>query len=93
MDIAAEWADYAAGIRFEVVEVGLKDGRKKSRRVDFVKGHPKNPMTMDDVEIKFNNGLPYSAKPLGKKQVSDLIRAVRELDALEDVSKIVDFLK
>ena len=76
-----------------VVEVALKDGRKKSRRVDFVKGHPKNPMTMEDVEIKFKKCLPFSAKPLGKRKVSELIRAVKELDALEDVSKIVDFLK
>ncbi len=76
-----------------VVEVELKDGKKKARRVDFVKGHPKKPMTLDDVEAKFNSRLPYASKKLGKKKMADLIAAVKRLETLEDVSQIVDFLK
>ena len=71
----------------------MKNGRKTSRRVDFVKGNPKNPMTMEDVEEKFKKCVPFSAKPLDKKKVSALIKAVRKLEALPDVSRIVDYLK
>ena len=76
-----------------VVEVTLKNGRKASRRVDFVKGHPNNPMTIDDCEEKFRNCLPSSAKPLDGKKVSALIKAVRELETLPDVSQLADDLR
>jgi len=76
-----------------VVELTLKNGRTTSRRVDFMKGHPKNPMTMEDCEKKFRICLPFSARPLGKGKMSALIKAVRELDALNDVSRIKDCLR
>ncbi len=76
-----------------VVEVTLKNGRKASRRVDFVKGHPKYPMTMEDCEEKFRNCLPSSIKPLDEKRVSALIKAVRELETLSDISQMVSYLR
>lgn len=76
-----------------VVELISKNGRKTSRRVDFVKGHPKNPMTMEDCKKKFRTCLPFSTRSLGKKKVSALIKAVRELDTLNDVSQIANCLR
>lgn len=76
-----------------VVELILKNGRKTSCRIDLVKGHPKNPMTMEECEEKFKTCLPFSVKPLSEKKVSALINAVRELETLTDISEIVDCLK
>jgi 2-methylcitrate dehydratase PrpD len=76
-----------------VVEVNLKSGKQRSCRVDLVKGHPKNPMTMEECEEKFRNCLRFSKKPITGKKISSLISAVRGLETLNDVSRIVDCLK
>lgn len=76
-----------------VVEVTLRSGKKRSCRVDFVKGHPNNPMTIEDVEIKFRNCLQFSAKPLCDKKASALIQAVKKLETIPDVSQLMDYLK
>ena len=68
-------------------------GERLLAAFDLVKGHPNNPMTMEDCEEKFRNCLPSSAKPLDEKKVSALIKAVRELDTLNDVSQLVDDLR
>jgi 2-methylcitrate dehydratase PrpD len=76
-----------------MVEVSLKNGGKTSRRVDMVKGHPQNPMSMADCEGKFRACLRSSAKPLGERKASALIKAVRDLENVSDVSQLVDYLK
>jgi len=58
-----------------------------------VKGHPRNPMTMEEVEEKFKKCLRSSARPMREEQASALIKAVKELDTLTDVSQIVRWLK
>ena len=76
-----------------VVEVSLKNGRKTSRRVDMVKGHPQNPMSLTECEEKFRACLRSSAKPLGERKASALIQALRNLETLSDVSQLVDYLR
>ena len=76
-----------------VVEVIMKSGKKRSCRVDFVKGHPQNPMSLEECEEKFRKCVSFSGRPLGEKKVSTVIKAVKELDTLDDVSLIVDCLK
>jgi 2-methylcitrate dehydratase PrpD len=76
-----------------VVEVTMKNGRKRSRRVDFVKGSPQNPMTMEEYEEKFRKCLSFSGRQIGEEKASAFITAVKELDRLDDVSRIVNCLK
>jgi 2-methylcitrate dehydratase PrpD len=85
--------EYGREIRPAIVEVTLRNGRKASRRVDFVKGHPNNPMTLEEVEEKFKACLPFAAKPLSPGKVSALIAAIKNFEALPDVSQIVQYLK
>ena len=75
-----------------VVEVTLKSGRKRSCRVEFVKGHPNNPVTFEDVENKFRNCLQFAAKPLGDKKAAALIQAVKALETMPDVSQLMNSL-
>jgi 2-methylcitrate dehydratase PrpD len=86
-------AKYGRNLGPQVVEVIMKNGRKRSRRVDFVKGHPQNPMTMEEYEEKFRECVSFSGRPIGEEKVSALIKAVKELDTLDDVSAIVNYLK
>ena len=76
-----------------VVEVIMKTGRKRSRRVDFVKGSPQNPMTMEEYEEKFRKCLSFSGRQIGEEKASAFIKTVKELDRLDDVSRIVNYLK
>jgi Uncharacterized protein involved in propionate catabolism len=76
-----------------VVEVIMKTGRKRSCRVDFVKGHPQNPMTMEEYEEKFRKCLSFSGRQIGEEKASAFIKTVKELDRLDDVSRIVNYLK
>jgi 2-methylcitrate dehydratase PrpD len=85
--------EYGREIRPAIVEVTLRNGRKASRRVDFVKGHPNNPMTLEEVEEKFKTCLPFAARPLSPGKVSALIAAIKNFEALPDVSRIVQYLK
>lgn len=76
-----------------VVEVIMKTGAKRSRRVDFVKGSPQNPMTMAEYEEKFRKCVSFSGRQIGAEKASAFITAVKELDTLDDVSRIVDYLR
>ena len=85
--------EYGREIRPAIVEVTLRNGRKASRRVDFVKGHPNNPMTLEEVEEKFRTCLPFAARPLSPEKISALIAAIKNFEAVPDVSQIVQYLK
>ena len=85
--------EYGRTIGAAIVEITLKNGKKASNRVDFVKGNPKNPMNMEDVEKKVRACVPYSAKPLEEKKISVLIDTVKGLETFPDVSRIIDYLK
>jgi len=66
--------------------VTVKDGRGRSatREVVYVKGHPRNPMTYDDVAAKFR-ACAALGRP-GWKGAEEVIEAVRGLERLADAS-------
>jgi 2-methylcitrate dehydratase len=67
------------------VVVKLVDGREVEARVDYPKGHPKNPMTWQDIEEKFTR----LAKPyLTQDRIREIIKLVKELDVLDNVRKL-----
>ena len=74
------------------VEVALKNGRRRSRRVEFVRGHPENPATFDDVVEKFRNCLRFAAKPLDDAKTAAVIEMVKRLETVPDVSRLVDLV-
>lgn len=74
------------------VEFETSEGEHYSKYVEFVKGHPKNPMTMGECIEKFQKCLYYSAKPLKQDKVTELVRLVSDLEELDDVKKVVHLL-
>ena len=73
-----------------VVEVTLKSGRKRVRRVEYTKGHPNNPMTFADVEGKFRDCVRHAARPLGEEKAAALIEAVKQLETSPDVAQLMN---
>jgi len=69
-----------------IVTIEGKNRRRVRHTVEFVKGHPKNPMTFDDVAAKFrlcaSLGLPgWDPEPV--------IDAIRRLEALSDTGALM----
>ena len=68
------------------VTVKFKDGRELTARIDYPRGHPKNPMTDEEVENKFRmltDGI------LTRDQISTIISLVRNLENLGDIKQLV----
>ncbi|OFZ89358.1 MAG: 2-methylcitrate dehydratase [Betaproteobacteria bacterium RIFCSPLOWO2_12_FULL_62_58] len=63
----------------------LKNGKKISGEYTVEKGHPDNPLSVEDVKNKFRKCVPYAAVPLNSQVVETVIKNVLNLDRVEDV--------
>lgn len=71
------------------VEIKTKDGREFSEYLEFPKGDPREPMTMEDLENKFNG---LSAEVLSAerlKEVKSVIFDCDKLSAKDFMSKLI----
>lgn len=75
-----------------IVEIKTKDGRSYSKRVDCGYGHPKNPMTKDDLLAKFRDCATYSAKPLSEDKVNKAIELVNNLEEVNNVNEVIQLV-
>jgi len=71
------------------VTVKLSSGKAVSKQVDYHKGHPKNPMSDQDVEEKF---LRLTRKILDKNRARRILDAIWNLEKTKDVSKVVSMM-
>ncbi len=69
-----------------VVTITARDGRTAQRRIDYVKGHPNNPVRFEDVAQKFRSCARF-ARPQWRG-VESVVDAVRHLERLEDSAQI-----
>ena len=74
------------------VELETDGGEKYSENVKFVKGHPNNPMTMDECVEKLMECVRFSIRPLDRDKINEAIYLVRNLEEAIDVRKIVRLL-
>jgi len=73
-----------------ILTLRTKDGRQFTQRNDGpFKGDPENPLSEEDIETKFNT---MTLPVLGQKKASQIIRDIKELERLDDVSKLVKSL-
>ena len=70
------------------VEISLKGGRKISRRVEVVYGHPRNPMRDEDLIAKFKDCAKYSKRPLSEKDVEEIIDKILHLEDVKDIREL-----
>lgn len=71
-----------------IVTVRDRAGRVARETVTYVKGHPNNPMTYDDVAAKFRV-CARLGRP-GWDGAERVIDAIRNVETLDDVSVLVD---
>lgn len=70
-----ELTSLVPGKRAAVVTVRLTGGREYSRRVDFPKGEPENPITPDELKNKFYELTGYAG--IGHAEASQLLDFIR----------------
>jgi len=72
-----------------ISEIITKDGRTCSLRVDYPRGHARNPMTDQEVVEKFKD---MASVYMSEGQMERLIDAVFELDRLDDVGALLKLM-
>lgn len=75
------------------VEIRTKNGKLYSKIVSpsMVKGHPGNPMKLEDVAEKFRKCIGFGIKPLSEENVTDVTNLVAHLEDCEDVTRLLKF--
>jgi 2-methylcitrate dehydratase len=68
-----------------ISEILTKQGKRYRCRVDFPRGHARNPMTDEEIVEKFKS---MASKYMGDVQMKQVIDTVFGLDKLDDVSKL-----
>jgi len=69
-----------------LVQVYTKDGRKFSRKVDYPRGNPNNPMTDTEIREKF---LKLSHAVIPGQQSDKLIEKISSLEKMNDASELI----
>ncbi len=75
--------------RAGITEITTKQGAKYSCRVDYPKGHPRNPITDEGLRGKFRS---LAAKFMDKGQTEHVIDAISSLEEIHDISQLMELL-
>jgi 2-methylcitrate dehydratase PrpD len=73
-----------------IVHVKMKDGREFSKRVDFAKGDPQNPMTWEEVVSKF---VSLAGPVISEAKAEAVVELVSGLETLDDTRELVKLLR
>lgn len=76
---------YPGNIRSRIT-ISMRSGRTISEETDFPRGHPRNPMTDAEVELKFSHLCSGAVSP---ETIGAIREAVWELDALPTVDRLM----
>jgi len=81
---------YGTGISPAKVKITLQDGRVLSSEEKGNRyGHPTNPISKSELIEKFRECASYSAKPLFRSTVDELITLIENPEELDDIREIV----
>ena len=72
--------------------VRFRDGQTVESRVDYSKGHPKNPMTPPEFAAKTADCAAFAARPLPADVAERLTSTVAQLESVHDVATLVQML-
>lgn len=71
------------------VAVTLKDGRVHEVALQFCYGDPQDPMSWEDLVVKFRSCLALRAKPLAESEMEALVALLGDLERLADVGELM----
>lgn len=84
--------DEVKGLTPGRVEIRTKHGPAYSRTVEFAYGHPKNPVSKQDLVDKFRDCAAYAVRPVPKANVDRVIELIGRLEQVDDVGQVMGLL-
>ena len=75
-----------------VVKIKTGSGRVLSKRVDFARGNPRNPVSMTETIENFERCATHAALPLSKSKVEEAMEMISHLEAVNDMSELPGLL-
>ena len=75
-----------------VAIIELKNGAKFEHRVDILRGNVLNPMSTEEIIAKFKSNATLSKYPLKKETIDALVSSIFELEDIDDVSAIMEYV-
>src|SRR5437764_14609125 len=69
------------------VTITTSDGKEYSTRVDVPKGDPRDPMTEEEIAVKFN---ALGGEVIGKEQCEQLRKVIMNLDTAEKLDGLFE---
>jgi 2-methylcitrate dehydratase PrpD len=79
-------------VKPNVVEIVLRDGTTLSARVEYPKGHARNPLTQNEYRTYFRDLISFSAKPLVEENIENVISLVSTMETHNEVSYVCRLL-
>jgi len=76
-------------LRPGIIEIKTKDGKLYKNRIDYPYGHPKNPLSTNDIIAKFKDCSNYSAKPMTNETINEVIDLLMNLEKVNDIKKVI----
>ncbi|MBI2831986.1 MAG: MmgE/PrpD family protein [Chloroflexi bacterium] len=75
------------------IEIVTRGGKvyRKHVEADMVKGHPKNPLSRDEVVRKFRDCAPFSARPFPAGNIDKISQMVWDLEKIDDVTALLGY--
>ena len=80
------------GVEPAIVEIKTKDGNRYTRREDYRKGSPQNPMTTEDIVNKFRDCARYGKKRIPEQNIEKVIELVNNLEEVENIGEIIELI-
>ena len=90
LDIMYHEPPAGKGFRTAIIEIRFKDGTRISKRVDYPKGDPNNPVSWEEAEDKFRI---QAQRVLSTRQVDRIIDLIHNVDELDHIDIIISLLK
>ena len=76
----------------QTINVTLDDGRRLSKKVASILGHPDHPLSREQHLDKFRRSCRSARQPLDADRIEQLIDTVDKLEQIDDISRLVDLL-
>jgi len=75
-----------------IVEIKTMDGHLYSERVDYRKGNPNNPMTMEELINKFRDCSSFGRKKFSGWDIDRVIQLVENMEEVAAVDQVIELL-
>jgi 2-methylcitrate dehydratase len=72
------------------ITVRTREGKSYTKQKDVPLGHPGNPMSDQELEVKFRR---LVARRLGQTRTERLIRLIWQMDTMKDISALMPLLR